>query len=352
MVVRRRAGLRSCIRRELRVFCREIRTRSGEVIAPLRKRKEVSEKRMIDATRRLTPALLLLVWVGCAVDDLEYRKLNVAVVPFETRATFPYLDRIGNGVSELLADALYRTGQCRVLERGDLDAILSEQDLQHSGLTREEERVPPNRLKSVHYLVKGVVTDFSHVAQVGIEAGIGPFRLGKGGNYAIVGIALRVTEVESGEIVYSQVVDGTFYAGDIEVAGMYKGVSIGGHQFFRTPLGHALKRALDSAVDGIFERVERQIWRPVIAEVGDGRILITGGEDHRVRLDSRWHVRGKSRAIHDPATGDRLGDVLGDVVGTLRVVRVNEKFSYALVEEGGGFERGQSLEPANLSDSP
>ena len=310
---------------------------------------------MIDATRRLTPALLLLVAGGCAANGPEYRKLNVAVVPFESRATFPYLDSIGSRVSELLADALYRTGQCRVLERGDLDAILSEHELQRSGLTREEERVSPNRLKSVHYLVTGVVTDFSHVAQAGLVAGIGSFRLGGGGNYAIVSIALKVTEVESGEIVYSQVVDGSVYAGDIEVAGVYKGVSIGGRQFFQTPLGHALQSALDRAVAGIFGRVDRKVWRPVIVEVGDGRVLITGGEDHSVRLGSRWQVRGTSRAIHDPATGDRLGDVPGDIVGILRVVRVNEKFSDALIDEGGGFDRGQSLEllePLEPESSP
>lgn len=52
---------------------------------------------MTDATRRLTPALLLLVSLDCAVDGPEYRKLNVAIVPFESRATFAYLDCIGNG---------------------------------------------------------------------------------------------------------------------------------------------------------------------------------------------------------------------------------------------------------------
>ena len=59
--------------------------------------------------------------------------------------------------------------------------------------------------------------------------------------------------------------------------------SRGGRQFFQTPLGHALQRALDSAVAGIFERVERQIWRPVIAEVDDAplaqraRVVFGGG---------------------------------------------------------------------------
>jgi len=300
---------------------------------------------MLHATRRLTPALLLFVAVGCATDNYKYRQPNVAVMPFQSQATFPYLSGgIGDGVSELLADALYQTGQFRVLEREDLGAVLSEQDLQQSGLTRTEERVPPNRLKSVHYLVKGVVTDFAHVARGGLGVGVGSFRVGGGGNWAIVSIHLKVTEIESGEIVYSEVVDGSMYAGDIELAGTYRGISIGGHQFFQTPLGHALQGALDAAVDGICDRIGRQLWHPVVAEVKGSNVLITGGANRRVQVGSRWHVREKSRPIHDPATGDKLGDMPGDIVGTVRVLRVMEKFSDALVEEGGDFERGQPLE--------
>ena len=47
-------------------------------------------------------------------------------------------------------------------------------------------------------LVKGVITEFAHVSVSGWDFGIGPLRLGAGGEHAIVNIALKVTEVESG----------------------------------------------------------------------------------------------------------------------------------------------------------
>ena len=146
-------------------------------------------------------------------DSYRYERPLVAVVDFENRVDFPLNWRLGEGIAEILENSLYQTDSFRVLDRGDIDHVLKEQTFQASGNTREEQSVVPNRLKNARYLVKGVITEFAPVAMTGIDFGFGSWRLGGGGNYAIVNIALKVTDVESGELAYSEVIDGKVYAG-------------------------------------------------------------------------------------------------------------------------------------------
>ena len=200
------------------------------------------------------------------------------------------------------------------------------------------------RLKNAQYLVRGDITEFSHVARGGLDVGVAGLRFGKGGNYAIVSLSVKVIEVESGEVVFHDVVDGDVYAGDIEIAATYKNVSFGGQQFFQTPLGWALESAIAGAVEGISEIIGRQPWRPVLAEIDGNQIYLSGGEDRRIEVGSRWRVREESQVIRDPTTGDRLGAEPGAILGVVRVVDVREKYAIAIVEEGGGFKRGLRLE--------
>ncbi len=291
---------------------------------------------------------------GCAFfgfsDNHLYEKPLIAVVEFENRAHFPLNWRLGEGIAEILEDALYQTGKFRVLDRGDLDHVLAEQKLQATGRTRDEESVPPNRLKNAHYLVKGVITEFAHVSMSGWDFGIGPLRLGAGGEHAIVNIALKVTEVESGEVVYTRVVEGKAYAGEMDFAGVYKHVALGGHQFYQTPLGRALQEALVEAVDGVQARIARRLWCPTIAKVDGQHVFLSGGEDRRIKVGSRWAARQRTKPVVDPLTGDVLGHEPGELVGTVRVMRVDEHYSIAVVEGGAGFERGQRLEPRKMEE--
>lgn len=293
---------------------------------------------------------LTLALSGCAFfrvnDSFLYERPLVAVVSFENRVRFPLDWQLGDGIAEILADALYRSGRFRVLDRGDLDDVLLEQELQATGKTREEESVATGRLRNAHYLIKGVITEFTHVSVSGIDLGIGSLRIGGGGNHAIVNLVLKVTEVESGEIVYTRVAEGNAYAGDIEFRATYDNIALGGRRFYQTPLGAALREALDEAVGGIEDSIGRRPWRPTISSVAGDEIIMSGGRDRRVRVDSRWLVRGGRKSIVDPRTGDVLGSEPGRLIGTLRVSRVEERYSVARPEDGEGFECGQRLEPA------
>ena len=189
-------------------------------------------------TRSRLALVFLLTLTGCssmswsARKDYKYDKPALAVITFDNRSNTPLNWKLGESVAELLSDSLYRTGQFRVLEREHLDAVMKEQQLQSTGITRAARKVPVNRLKNARYLVKGSITEFANVNQSGLDLGLGSLRLGGGGMHAVVSIALKVTEVESGEILFSQVVTGKTYVGEVAAATNYKDVSFGGTHFF------------------------------------------------------------------------------------------------------------------------
>ncbi len=276
--------------------------------------------------------------------DYKYDKPALAVITFENRSNAPLNWKLGEAVAELLSDSLYRTGQFRVLEREHLDAVIEEQELQSAGITRDERKVPVNRLKNARYLVKGSITEFANVNQSGLDLGVGSLRLGGGGMHAVVSIALKVTEVESGEILFSQVVTGKTYIGEAAAATNYKNVSFGGTHFFQTPLGEALREALDEGVSSISEVLGQKLWQPTIASVDGRTIMLSGGKDRRMKIGTRWHVRKGGDLVRDPETGDLLGRSVGDVIGILLVLEVADRYSVASILEGKDFERGQKLE--------
>ena len=259
-------------------------------------------------TRSRLALVFLLTLTGCssmswsARKDYKYDKPALAVITFENRSNAPLNWRLGESVAELISDSLYRTGQFRVLEREHLDAVMKEQQLQSTGITRAERKVPVNRLKNARYLVKGSITEFANVNQSGLDLGVGALRLGGGGMHAVVSIALKVTEVESGEILFSQVVTGKTYIGETAAATNYKNVTFGGTHFFQTPLGEALREALDEGVSSISEILGQKLWQPTIASVDGRTIMLSGGKDRKMKIGSRWHVRKGGEMVRDPET--------------------------------------------------
>ncbi len=299
----------------------------------------------------LSVFLCLLVLTSCssmpswnARQDHKYDKPAVAVTTFENRSNTPLNWKLGESVAELLSNSLYQTGQFRVLEREHLDAVIEEQELQNAGITRDERKVPVNRLKNARYLVKGSITEFANVNQSGLDLGIGSVRIGGGGMHAVVSIALKVTEVESGEILFSKVVTGKTYIGDAGASTNYENVTFGGTHFFQTPLGEALREALDDGVSSISEVIGQKLWQPTIASIDNRTIMLSGGKDRKMKIGTRWHVRRSGQLVRDPETGDLLGRAAGEVIGMLLVLEVADRYSVASILEGKGFERGQKLE--------
>ena len=96
----------------------------------------------------------------------SYSQLNIAVIPLE-----------GKGVSSLeasvltdrLALELFATGRYTVLERGNMEAILNEQDFQLTGCVSEECVVEVGELLGVESIVAGSISKIGDTFTVGLR---------------------------------------------------------------------------------------------------------------------------------------------------------------------------------------
>ncbi|MBW2109356.1 MAG: hypothetical protein JRI36_11935, partial [Deltaproteobacteria bacterium] len=80
--------------------------------------------------------------------------------------------RIGDGMRDMLATALFNTNRFIVLERQQLGEVLAEQDLGASGRVKQETAAAIGEIEGAELLVTGAVTEFQD-ATGGIGGGIG-----------------------------------------------------------------------------------------------------------------------------------------------------------------------------------
>ncbi len=298
----------------------------------------------------------LIVAGGCALHTggvpplpKEAVPSRIAVASFENRSNFEGQWKLGPGMADLLVSELVASRHFVVLERGSLDKVVDEISRQRHRLFRAEGRVDEGRLDNARYLVRGVITDFSQSSGGSLWMGFRRLFIGSGGYTARVGLTLTIVDVESGRIVDSVQCAGRARAGDAYAQASYKGVQFGGRAFFRTPLGLATASAIRQGLHGVVRKIPRQVWRPMIADVKDGQIVLNGGRDRGFAAGMVYQVRGPGAPVTDPLTGDLLDMLPGPLVGTVRVMEVRDSVAIAELAGGHGFARGQSLEPVSMS---
>ncbi len=281
---------------------------------------------------------------GLAGDPADFIKPTVAVMKFENRAASALSWDLGTGMRDILVDRLVATQRYHVIERPELGSVIDELRLQNSGVTRDQDRARPGRLKNVRYLVKGTITDFGHVSQDSGFLGLPNMELLTGGSRAVMGLTLYVVDVESGEIISSESIEESVRASDVSVQAGYRDVAFGGSVFYRTPLGRATARVIDEAVVKVTRTIAARRWQPRIALVQErGTVVINGGRDRRVPDGATYEVYRLGSPIIDPDTGDTLGHQPGEAIGRIRIREVRDRYSVGTILHGNAaaFTKGQ-----------
>jgi len=270
----------------------------------------------------------------------------VAVSSFENRSGFDGQWSLGSGMADLLVSELVGSRNFTVLERQQLNAVVSEIEMQRNKHFREEGRVESGRLKNARYLIRGVINDFSQVGGGAISVALRTIFFGGKGYKARVALTLTIVDVESGQIIDSVQCYASACAGEAYASTSYKNVAFGGDAFFKTPLGSATANAIRQGVNIIIKKLPRNPWEPMIAEVENGgRIILNGGAERNFKAGNVYDVKDEGRVITDPATGDRLTVLAGPTVGTIRISQVDKNIAFATVVKGSTFKRGQRLVP-------
>jgi curli biogenesis system outer membrane secretion channel CsgG len=168
---------------------------------------------------------------------------RIAVTAFEFRAG-EGSSQIGEGMSDMLTNALFNTGKFIVLERERLDEVMEEQDRANSDRFKKETAAPKGQLEGAELLIRGSVIQFESKCRGGsiiIAAG----------SEACMAINLRIIEAKTGRVVNATTVEGT--SGKSRVGILFTGGSlpVGLGTYSNTPMEAAIRNCIEAAVQHI-----------------------------------------------------------------------------------------------------
>lgn len=300
-----------------------------------------------------TPVVLsvLLILSGC-VTSRRQRGLSIerpaaavpvlAVASFNNQSGFSGQWNLGDGMADMLTTSLVETGEVTVLERQQIKSVIDEIIMQGQSLFRREGGVRTGRLKNARYLVSGSVTDFTVTNDSSGWFSASRLRAWGRRSRSRVSLHLRISDIESGEVIASvkgsAAASAGWFGGDVD----YQRHSFGGQAFAQTPLGRATERAIDRAVREILRAIPREQISLQVAYSDSEMVIINAGSNAGVRVGDRFIVRKQGHEVTDPATGDTIETLPGRIAARIEVYRVKDNSAHAVYNEGQA-ERGDLL---------
>ena len=151
----------------------------------------------------------------------------------------------GRDLQDMLAAELVSLGSFQVLERKELEAVMSEQDLGASGRINPKTAAKIGKLKGARYLVAGTVSAFEEGTS-GQGGSVSVFGLSVGGSKAkaYMAVDLKVIDTDTGEIVDARTVEATSESKSQSVGVAVPFVSTGFQKHEKTPTGKAIRACI------------------------------------------------------------------------------------------------------------
>ncbi len=203
-----------------------------------------------------------------------------------------YTPQIGNGMADMLSDALLQSNRFIVLDRQAIQDVLQEQDLAAAGRVSRETGAALGQVEGADLLIKGSVSEFEP-GSAGANAGA--FLGGFGWTGAAIGgllgglrqshvaIIIQVVDAKTSRILFSTTVEGK--ANDFDIGGALAGIGggfLGGAglgTWQKTPVEKAIRIAILQAVKEISSKTPAVYFRH---QEGSGSLMQK--KESRVRV--------------------------------------------------------------------
>ncbi len=207
--------------------------------------------------------MCLALILGCsllAAPALADRPV-LGVAEFTNEATGARWWRGGVGweLSSMLANELAAIGAFTIVERTNLEAVMSEQDLGASGRVRPDTAAQIGQLTGAQYIVLGTVTAYSEdtsrtgggVNLRGVNIGGRSTNIGVGGKrtQAYVAVDLRVVNATTGELAHVRTIEGRTSDSGINLRASRGWIGGNLAHEENTPAGEAIRAALIEITD-------------------------------------------------------------------------------------------------------
>ncbi len=283
-------------------------------------------------------------------------KMTIAIVEFRNTSNYDGPWALGQGMSDMLATALFKTGKFRVVERERLEKIMEEKQLARSGEVKSKDLAALGKLIGADYIITGNVTEFG-MSQGGfggeggsLGGGRGPRGGGLGGfgglgiktQTARVVVDVRVVDAKTGELVAADEGEGKESTGSVTAGGGnmrdFGGISFGSEGFDSSLPGKATRKAINDLVD----KISGAIYLPKVIDVTGNEVTINVGSSSGIKKDMKMNIISEGKELRDPDTGQILGHKEA-TVGQIRITDVQEKYSTGVILPNSG-----PIVPGNL----
>ncbi len=196
---------------------------------------------------------------------------------------------------DILSSKLAASGKFILLEREDLDVLLSEAGGNMNKIGAD-------------YIILGSITEYGRKNE-------GQQKLFSSTKTQTVeaGVSIRLVEAATGLIIYSDEAKGYAETSSTQTLGL--GGSAG---FDATLSDKAISAALSQLVENIINKCMDQPWKSYILAVENGSYIISGGASQGLMAGDVFNVYRKGRVVKNPQTGANI-ELPGTLVGKVKV---------------------------------
>jgi len=273
------------------------------------------------------------------IPEVHGPKRTVAVGKFSATGAFTSKYGswdIGGGLAAMLTSALVESQRFNVVERAQVQQILTEQQLKGSGVVSKTTGPDLGNLTGVQYFIYGAVTEFGvddegggfgvGAAAGGVLGGLLSGALSHESASGKIAMDVRVVDATTGRVLEVQRVEEPIESSGFDLSVGYSGLSMGGNKFWKTPLGEASRRALTRAVQNIARQADGKPWAGQVVDFDGGVLFINAGGRSGIKTGDSFMVERIVKKLTDPATGEVLS-LRKAPLGLVKVDTVEPKIS-------------------------
>jgi curli biogenesis system outer membrane secretion channel CsgG len=193
-------------------------------------------------------------------------------------------DPTSKQASDILATKLASTNKFILLERDDLNLIVKEQQI--AGIDK-------STIAGAQFLILGSITEFG-------RKNVGDVNAFSRSKTQIVeaGVSLRLVDVSSGQIIYSEEAKGQAETSNKTVMGMGERTD-----YDQTLNDKAISAAISQLVENVVNKCMDIPWFTEFLAEENGQLYIAGGKSMGIKADDIFSVYEKGKKVKNPQTG-------------------------------------------------
>lgn len=196
--------------------------------------------------KRSVLLFVLVIFVLSLGNIYAQEKPRIGVLRFTNQVAGLYWWRssVASELQDLLSSELVSTRAFQVLERKEINAVLSEQDLSASGRVSQSTLVKMRKIKGAKYLIAGTVSAFEKTSAKGGKVRYKGLSVGGKKEKSYIAVDVKVIDAETGEIVDARTIEATAKAKAIGAGLSLRNFSIAGADAKKTPTGKAIRACI------------------------------------------------------------------------------------------------------------